>query len=128
MNLLWCVLETHQGTLNQTGSLTHFFAVLEKTRLGGKHPDYHTLLAALTQILHSLILNTWLTECNYPSLCDYAKANPMPNDLLLHAHMIIQKYASPVLCFSAYFTISITQTIIGTVFSFIITSPYVQLV
>ena len=31
MNLLWCVLETHWGTLNQTGSLTHLFAVLEKT-------------------------------------------------------------------------------------------------
>jgi hypothetical protein len=97
MNLLWCVLETHRGTLNQMGSLTHFFAVLEKTRLGGEHPDYHTLLAALTQILHGLILNAWLTECNYPLLCDYAKANPMPNDLLLHAHMIIQKYASPAL-------------------------------
>jgi hypothetical protein len=51
MNLLWCVLETHRGTLNQTGSLTHLFAVLEKTRLGGEHPDYHTLLSALTQIM-----------------------------------------------------------------------------
>jgi hypothetical protein len=75
--------------------LTHFFAVLEKTRLGGEHPDYHMLLAALTQILHGLILNAWLTECNYPLLCDYAKANPTPNDLLLHAHMIIQKYTLP---------------------------------
>ncbi|KAH9058017.1 hypothetical protein EDB83DRAFT_2506745 [Lactarius deliciosus] len=26
MNLLWCVLETHRGTLNQMGSLTQFFA------------------------------------------------------------------------------------------------------
>ncbi|KAH9051617.1 hypothetical protein EDB83DRAFT_2522002 [Lactarius deliciosus] len=31
MNLLWCVLETHRGMLNQMGSLTQFFAVLEKT-------------------------------------------------------------------------------------------------
>lgn len=95
MNLLWCVLETHRGTLNQTGSLTHFFAMLEKTRLGGEHPDYHTLLAALTQILHGLILNAWLVECAYPSLDDFAKANPTPTDLLLCAHLIIQKYASP---------------------------------
>jgi hypothetical protein len=75
MNLLWCVLETHWGTLNQMGSLTHFFAILEKTQLGGEHPDYHTLLAALTQILDGLILNMWLTECNYPLLCDFANAN-----------------------------------------------------
>jgi hypothetical protein len=31
MNLLWSVLKTHWGTLNQTGSLTHLFAILEKT-------------------------------------------------------------------------------------------------
>jgi hypothetical protein len=48
MNLLWCILKTHSETLNQTGSLTHLFAILEKAQLGGKHPDYHTLLAALT--------------------------------------------------------------------------------
>jgi hypothetical protein len=95
MNLLWCVLETHCGTLNQVGSLTYFFAVLEKTRLGGKHPDYHTLLAALTQILDGLILNAWKIECDYPSLNDFAKAAPTPGDLVACAHQIIDKYASP---------------------------------
>jgi hypothetical protein len=95
MNLLWCILETHRGTLNQVGSLTHLFAVLEKTRLGGEHPDYHTLLSALTQILHGLILNAWRTECDYTSLSDFAKTDPMPGDLLDCAHHIFEKYAVP---------------------------------
>ncbi|KAH8983562.1 hypothetical protein EDB86DRAFT_3085229 [Lactarius hatsudake] len=94
MNLLWCVLETHRGTLNQMGSLTHLFAVLEKTCLGGEHPDYHTLLAALTQILHGLILNAWRNECDYPSLRDFARAEPTPGDLLDCARRIVEKYAS----------------------------------
>ncbi|KAH9006039.1 hypothetical protein EDB84DRAFT_1246116, partial [Lactarius hengduanensis] len=94
MNLLWCVLETHRGTLNQMGSLTQFFAVLEKTRLGGEHPDYHTLLAALTQILHGLILNAWRNECDYSSLRDFAKAEPTPGGLLDCARRIAEKYAS----------------------------------
>ncbi|KAH9012620.1 hypothetical protein EDB83DRAFT_2168703, partial [Lactarius deliciosus] len=94
MNLLWCVLKTHRGTLNQMGSLTQFFAVLEKTRLGGEHPDYHTLLAALTQILHGLILNAWRNECDYSSLRDFSKAKPMPGGLLDCARQIAEKYAS----------------------------------
>ncbi|KAH9174559.1 hypothetical protein EDB89DRAFT_1848821 [Lactarius sanguifluus] len=94
MNLLWCVLETHRGTLNQMGSLTQLFAVLEKTRLGGEHPDYHTLLAALTQILHGLILNAWRNECDYSSLRDFAKAEPTPGGLLDCARWIAEKYAS----------------------------------
>jgi hypothetical protein len=95
MNLLWCVLETHWGTITQTGSLTHLFAVLEKTRLGGEQPDYHTLLSALTQVLHGLILNAWLTKCNCSSLADFARAEPMPRDLLEVAHCIIEKYTVP---------------------------------
>jgi hypothetical protein len=93
MNLLWSVLKTHRGKLNQTGSLTHLFAILEKTQLGGKQPDYHTLLAALKQILHGLILNAWLTECNHSSLASYARSSPTPQDLLDCAHRIIRKYA-----------------------------------
>ncbi|KAH9044053.1 hypothetical protein EDB83DRAFT_2211657, partial [Lactarius deliciosus] len=95
MNLLWCILETHRGTLGQTGSLTHLFAILEKARLGGKHPDYHTLLAALTQILHGLILNAWCNECDYSSLSSFAKADPTPGALLDCAFRIIDKYATP---------------------------------
>jgi hypothetical protein len=83
MNLLWCILETHRGTLNHTGSLTHLFAVLEKTWLGGEHPDYHTLLSALWQILNRLILNVWHTECGCTSLSEFAKTNPKPQDFLI---------------------------------------------
>ncbi|KAH8990029.1 hypothetical protein EDB86DRAFT_3245022 [Lactarius hatsudake] len=71
MNLLWCVLETHWGTLNQMGSLTHLFA-----------------------ILHGLILNVWRNECDYPSLRDFARAEPTPGDLLDCARRIVEKYAS----------------------------------
>ncbi|KAH8976405.1 hypothetical protein EDB86DRAFT_2823855 [Lactarius hatsudake] len=95
MNLLWCILETHRGKQNQTGSLTQLFSILEKTRLGGEQPDYHTLLSALRQILHGLVLNAWCMECNYSSLADFAKADPTPNDLLDCARRIINKYATP---------------------------------
>ncbi|KAH9036997.1 hypothetical protein EDB85DRAFT_1888642 [Lactarius pseudohatsudake] len=94
MNLLWCILKTHWGTLGQMGSLTHLFAILEKARLGGEHPDYHTLLAALTQILHGLILNAWRNKCDYSSLSDFAKADPTPGALLDCALRIINKYAT----------------------------------
>ena len=95
MNLLWCIPETHWGSLNQTGSLTYLFAVLEKTWLGGEHPDYHTLLSALMQILHGLILDAWCTECDYSLLLDFAKADPTPQDLLNCGHRIFEKYAVP---------------------------------
>ncbi|KAF8273932.1 hypothetical protein EI94DRAFT_1794963 [Lactarius quietus] len=95
MNLIWCILETHRGTLKQVGSLTHLFAILKKTRLGGEHLDYHTLLSALMQILHGLILNAWLTECDYLLLSDFATAEPMPQDLLDCAHCIFETYAVP---------------------------------
>ncbi|KAH8982331.1 hypothetical protein EDB92DRAFT_1771581, partial [Lactarius akahatsu] len=81
MNLLWCILKTHQGKQNQTGSLTQLFSILKKAQLGGERLDYHTLLSALRQILHGLILNVWCMECNYSSLADFAKADPTPKDL-----------------------------------------------
>ncbi|KAI9436006.1 hypothetical protein H4582DRAFT_2112186 [Lactarius indigo] len=62
LNLVWALLHIHRGSLDQTGSLSYFFALLEKTRLGGDHPDYHTLLSALTQILDGILLNAWRTE------------------------------------------------------------------
>ena len=76
MNLIWALLQNHRGTTNDLGSLSHFFLILEKTRLGGEHPDYHTLLSTLMQILDGLLLNAWRTE--YGSLEDYAKSKPGP--------------------------------------------------
>ncbi|KAG6906553.1 hypothetical protein DXG01_013220 [Tephrocybe rancida] len=52
MNLIWSITNVHRGSLEQLGSLTHLFSILEKAQLGGEHPDFHTLLAALTQILN----------------------------------------------------------------------------
>ncbi|KAH8993553.1 hypothetical protein EDB86DRAFT_3064787 [Lactarius hatsudake] len=57
LNLVWALLHVH--SLDQTGSLAYFFALLEKTHLGSDHPDYHRLLSALTQILDGILLNAW---------------------------------------------------------------------
>jgi hypothetical protein len=64
MNLIWALLHMHRGSLNQTGSLTYFFALMEKARLGAEHPDYHTLLAALSQILEGIVLISTHTILN----------------------------------------------------------------
>jgi len=56
LNLIWAFVARHRGSFSQFGSLSHWFVVLDKARLGSQHPDYHTLLAALTQILHGIIL------------------------------------------------------------------------
>lgn len=79
MNLLWSMLKTHCGTVGCIRSLALFFAVLQKAQLGGgEYPDYHTLLSAMKQILHRLILNTWHVESNYSTLCDFAKGQGQP--------------------------------------------------
>lgn len=61
MNLIWAILHTHKGVAGEHGSLSHYFTLLEKKRLANDRPDFHTLLAALTQILEGLILNAWHT-------------------------------------------------------------------
>ncbi len=93
MNLTWALLHNHHGTVNDLGSLSHFFLMLEKTCLGGEHPDYHTLLATLMQILEGLLLNAWCTECG--SLEAYAKTKLSPDDLLWKACIILNKYRAP---------------------------------
>ena len=97
MNFIWALLETHRGKLSDSRSLTHFFAILEKTRLGGEHPDYHTFLAALTQVIHGLILNAWRKECGFssPSLDAFAKSMPTVDQILACAHTIAVKYTIP---------------------------------
>ncbi|KAF6744015.1 hypothetical protein DFP72DRAFT_1079199 [Ephemerocybe angulata] len=95
MNLIWSLLHTHRGTLSQVGSLTHWFAVLEKTRLGGEHPDYHTLIAALTQILHGLILRAWQIESKYDDLADFVKSSPSADLILALARKILRNHTMP---------------------------------
>jgi hypothetical protein len=65
MNLIWALLHVHRGPVSEPGSLCYFFAILDRTRLGCEHPDYHTLLATLMQILRGVILNAIIGErCN----------------------------------------------------------------
>ena len=67
---------------------------MEKARLGADHPDYHTLLAALTQVLEGIILGAWLDELG--NLSDFAKTKPSAQDLLLQAHSILNRCACPL--------------------------------
>ncbi|KAF8234090.1 hypothetical protein L208DRAFT_1263482, partial [Tricholoma matsutake] len=83
------------GTVNQSGSLSHFFAILEKVQLNSDHPDFHTLLAALTQVLEGLILHVWQTICGRSSLESFATLQPSTTKLLERSHSIIWNYATP---------------------------------
>ncbi|KAF8266824.1 hypothetical protein EI94DRAFT_1583489 [Lactarius quietus] len=97
LNLVWALLHVHRGSLSQTGSLSYFFALLEKTHLGGDHPDYHTLLSALIQILDSVLLNAWRSESGYGDLCEFAAAEPLAEDLLRISGDILLKHATPMM-------------------------------
>ncbi|KIJ06388.1 hypothetical protein PAXINDRAFT_47855, partial [Paxillus involutus ATCC 200175] len=94
MNLIWALLHVHRGSINQPGSLSYFFAVLDRVRLGCEHPDYHTLLATLMQILRGVILNAWHVECGYPSLAAFAASSPTPAELLNVATRILKNHGT----------------------------------
>ncbi|THU88338.1 hypothetical protein K435DRAFT_821705 [Dendrothele bispora CBS 962.96] len=81
MNLIW------------PGTLSFFFVILEKKRLAGDKPDYHTLLTSLTQILDGLLLEAWQCECG--SLAEFNRSSPSPQDIQKIAQRILKKYASP---------------------------------
>ena len=69
---------------------------MEKTRLGGEHPDYHTLLSALTQILDGILLNAWRCESGHRDLNKFATTEPSAEDLIKMAGNIMWKYAMPM--------------------------------
>ena len=96
LNLVWALLHVHRGSLNQTGSLTYFFALMEKTWLGCDHPDYHTLLSALTQILDGILLNAWRCKTGHQNLGQFAATEPLASDLIKVADSIMWKYAMPI--------------------------------
>ncbi|KAI0055930.1 hypothetical protein BV25DRAFT_1814987, partial [Artomyces pyxidatus] len=96
LNLVWTLLHIHRGTVLDLGSLTHFFALMQKTQLGATHPDYHTLLAALSQILDGLLLEAWRQTSSCDDLSDYAETMPPPEQLIDLASCIIDNYASPM--------------------------------
>ena len=89
MNLIWALLHVHRGSLHQIGSLTYFFALMEKAWLGAEHPDYHSLLAALTQILEGVILGAWLDELG--DLANFVETKPSAQDLLSRAQNILNR-------------------------------------
>lgn len=62
--------------------------------LGGDHPDYHTLLSALMQILDGVLLNAWRYESRYENLCEFAEAEPLAEDLLKMSGNILLKHAT----------------------------------
>jgi hypothetical protein len=94
LNLIWALLHVHRGSITQLGSLTYFFTLMDKARLGGHHPDYHTLLAALKQILHGIILNAWRKECGHTTLTAFAISKPSAAELLVLAEDILVKHAT----------------------------------
>lgn len=94
MNLIWALLHVHWGSIHQVGSLPYFFALLDHTRLECDHPDYHTLLATLLQILRGIILNAWKVKCRHTSLAAFASSNPSPDELLQIANQIILDYTT----------------------------------
>ncbi|KAG1723328.1 hypothetical protein EDB19DRAFT_2043812 [Suillus lakei] len=95
LNLVWALLHVHRGSVHQIGSLSYFFTLLDCKRLGCEHPDYHTLLATLMQILRGTILNAWRVECGYPTLAAFASSQPTANQLLAIADEILSTHASP---------------------------------
>ena len=95
MNLIWALLHVHRGSISEPGSLSYFFALLDRSRLGSEHPDYHTLLVTLMQILDGIILNAWKVECGHPSLSVFAASDPTPNELCDIAEKIMHNHATP---------------------------------
>ncbi|KAF8957733.1 hypothetical protein BDZ97DRAFT_1669447 [Flammula alnicola] len=96
LNLVWALLHIHRGGVEQASSLTYFFTLLSKARLGGEHPDYHTLLATLTQIRDGLLLNAWREECGHSNLKEFAESKPTPEQLSAIAQQILLQYATPM--------------------------------
>ena len=101
LNLTWALLHVHRGTINQVGSLSYFFSLLDRRWLGCEHPDYHTLLSTFMQILDGIILNAWNAECGHSNLAAFAKSNPTADELLRLAKIILRKHATPSLADSS---------------------------
>ncbi|PBK90385.1 hypothetical protein ARMGADRAFT_1111772 [Armillaria gallica] len=96
MNLAWCLLNKHHHSEDQIGSLAYFFTIMNKKRLNGEKPDYHTLTTALLQIRHGLLLNAWFAKCGKADLDKFARSNPTPQQLHSIAMDILLDLATPL--------------------------------
>jgi hypothetical protein len=96
MNLDWLLLNVHRGKASETASLTWWFSILNKVRLGGQKPDYHTLLEAFSQILDGIILHGWRIECGHSSLESFAASKPSSQDLVEIARKVLNKCTDPI--------------------------------
>jgi hypothetical protein len=94
LNFVWAILHVHRGSVNEEGSLSYFFLLMEKARLGNDQSDYHTLLAALMQVLDGLLLDAWMRECGFPTLRSFAESKPTPEKLREIAARILTDYAT----------------------------------
>ncbi|KAJ3516127.1 hypothetical protein NMY22_g14280 [Coprinellus aureogranulatus] len=95
LNAAWAVKTIHWGTIKEDGCLSSLFCILDKKRLAGAKPDYHSLESALSQVLDGLLLNAWERECGFASLEAYTASKPTAQDLLNLAARIKKKYATP---------------------------------
>lgn len=96
LNLVWTLLHIHRGSISSVGSLTYWFAILEKTRLGCQHPDYHSLLAAMMQILDGLLLDCWRMQSGFDTLAQFTESKPSADTLVNIADSILRQHATPI--------------------------------
>ncbi|KAF9002367.1 hypothetical protein BDQ17DRAFT_1409640 [Cyathus striatus] len=82
----------------EKGSLSYWFTILEKTRLSGQKPDYHTLYIALTQILEGIVLSAWKKICaeEGSTLEEYTSSTPTSEDLHNKAGIVLENYLTPL--------------------------------
>ncbi|EIN12335.1 hypothetical protein PUNSTDRAFT_60934 [Punctularia strigosozonata HHB-11173 SS5] len=94
LNLLWCVLGIHRGKDDDLGSLSWFFVLVSRTRLGAQHPDFHLLKNTLAQIFDGLILHFWLVESGCSDFTAFAAKNCTAEELTHIARCIQRKYTT----------------------------------
>ncbi|KAF6740873.1 hypothetical protein DFP72DRAFT_1086565 [Ephemerocybe angulata] len=115
LNLVWAMLHVHRGSSTQLATIAFWIIVLEKVRLSGAKPDYHTAYAFLIQILEGVVLSAWKEICllQDPTLTDdekknatatqktkafekYAKSEPLASDLVQKAEALLSTYITPL--------------------------------
>ncbi|PBK87912.1 hypothetical protein ARMGADRAFT_908584, partial [Armillaria gallica] len=94
MNYKWGIRHKHYSAAKQLRSLSYYFVLLEKKRLAGEKPDFHTLSAAYDQILDGLVLNAWRVKCG--SLEEFTKSKPSARELLQWAADVFDEFGTPM--------------------------------